>query len=58
MPIVSPLWLLGAALAGQPVPGLEQIMADPDWMARSPRAADWGLDSRAVWYRRKQAGSE
>lgn len=58
MPIVSPFWLLGAALAGQPVPGLEQIMAHPDWVARSPRAAGWSLDSRTVWYRRKQAGSE
>ena len=58
VPIVSPLWLLGAALAGQPVPGLEQIMAHPDWVARSPRAAGCGLDSRTVWYRRKQAGSE
>ena len=64
MPIVSPLWLLGAALAGQPVPGLKQIMAHPDWVARPARRVPedvWkprvdgpaGLGATARWYERE-----
>ncbi|HCH62631.1 MAG TPA: S9 family peptidase [Deltaproteobacteria bacterium] len=58
MSVALMLWLLGVATAGEAVPGLEQIMAHPDWVARSPYAPGFGLDSRTVWYRRKQAGSD
>ncbi|SHI26231.1 S9 family peptidase [Ferrimonas marina] len=35
---------------------LKQIMADPDWMGRSPTAFYWGSDSRTVYYQQKQQG--
>jgi len=37
---------------------LEQIMADQDWVARSPESAYWGLDGESVFYAQKQAGSD
>ncbi|WP_213994764.1 prolyl oligopeptidase family serine peptidase [Arsukibacterium sp.] len=37
---------------------LEQIMADPDWLGRSPENAFWGADSSQVLYQQKRAGSE
>jgi len=36
---------------------LEQIMADPDWLARSPQGAYWRYDGQGVIYQRKQEGS-
>ena len=36
---------------------LEQIMADPDWMGRSPQRWYWGDDSNSVFYQQKRAGS-
>jgi dipeptidyl aminopeptidase/acylaminoacyl peptidase len=36
---------------------LEQIMADPDWMGRSPQAWYWGDDSQTVFYQQKRAGN-
>lgn len=37
---------------------LEQIMADPDWIARSPERPFWSDDSRYVYYSRKRLGDE
>lgn len=37
---------------------LEQIMADPDWLGRTPENAFWGADSSQVFYQQKRAGSE
>jgi len=36
---------------------LEQIMADPDWMGRSPQAWYWGDDNHSVFYQQKREGS-
>ncbi|XQW86360.1 prolyl oligopeptidase family serine peptidase [Thalassotalea piscium] len=36
---------------------LEKIMADPDWMGRSPERWYWGSDSRSVYYSQKQQGT-
>jgi len=36
---------------------LEQIMADPDWMGRSPQAWYWGDNNQSVYYQQKKAGS-
>lgn len=37
---------------------LEQIMADPDWIARSPERAYWSDDSGFVYYSRKRFGED
>lgn len=37
---------------------LEQIMADPDWMGRSPQAWYWGDDNQSVYYQQKREGSQ
>tara|TARA_R110002126_G_scaffold258905_1_gene401891 strand:+ start:3754 stop:6225 length:2472 start_codon:yes stop_codon:yes gene_type:complete len=37
---------------------MEQIMADPDWLGRSPQNAFWSADSSEVYYQQKRAGSE
>ncbi|MGE3108003.1 MAG: prolyl oligopeptidase family serine peptidase [Phycisphaerales bacterium] len=37
---------------------LEQIMSDPDWLARSPERPYWSDDSARVYYSRKRAGSD
>ncbi len=37
---------------------LEQIMADPDWIARSPETPLWNYDSNTIYFRRKRQGSE
>ncbi|KKO47058.1 peptidase S9 [Arsukibacterium ikkense] len=37
---------------------MEQIMADPDWLGRSPQNAFWAADSSQVFYQQKRAGSE
>lgn len=36
---------------------LEQIMADPDWFARSPESWYWGDDSETVFYKQKREGN-
>jgi len=36
---------------------LEQIMADPDWMGRSPQHWYWGDDDNSVFYQQKREGS-
>ena len=36
---------------------LEQIMADPDWFARSPESWYWGDDSDTVFYQQKREGN-
>jgi len=36
---------------------LEQIMADPDWMGRSPKAWYWGTDNRTAFYQQKREGN-
>ncbi|MCG9771529.1 prolyl oligopeptidase family serine peptidase [Pseudoalteromonas piscicida] len=37
---------------------LKQAMAHPDWLGRQSEGAYWGADSKTVFYKRKQAGSE
>ena len=36
---------------------LEKIMADPDWMGRSPERWYWGDNSKSIFYSQKQQGS-
>ena len=36
---------------------LEQIMADPDWMGRSPESPFWSIDGNAIYYSQKREGS-
>ncbi|MBL4910066.1 MAG: S9 family peptidase [Alteromonadaceae bacterium] len=36
---------------------LEQIMANPDWMGRSPQAWYWGDDNETVFYQQKRVGN-
>ncbi len=45
------------AQAGQELT-LKQIMADQDWVARSPENAYWMLDGSGVLYQQKRAGSQ
>lgn len=56
--MLSPLLLLSTIAAAAPVPPLDQLMADPDWVARSPSSPGWADDGRRVWYRRERADSE
>lgn len=37
---------------------LEQIMSDPDWIARSPERPYWADDGSGVYFLRKREGSE
>lgn len=43
---------------GVPALTLEQIMSDPDWIARSPERPFWSDDSASVFYTRKRLGEE
>src|SRR5690554_5811376 len=45
------------AIAGQQIT-LKQIMADQDWVARSPMNAFWMLDGSGVLYQQKRLGSQ
>lgn len=36
---------------------MTQIMADPDWIGRSPESAYWSWDNRSVLFSRKREGS-
>ncbi|WP_417665279.1 prolyl oligopeptidase family serine peptidase [Pseudidiomarina sp.] len=45
------------AVAGQALT-LNQIMADQDWVARSPENAYWMLDGSGVLYQQKREGSQ
>jgi len=36
---------------------LEQIMSDPDWIARSPESPIWSDDSSQIFYQQKQLGN-
>jgi dipeptidyl aminopeptidase/acylaminoacyl peptidase len=36
---------------------LTQIMADPDWMGRSPEAWYWGDDNHSIFYQQKRLGN-
>src|SRR5690606_23758001 len=45
------------AIAGQQMT-LKQIMADQDWVARSPMNAFWMLDGSGVLYQQKRLGSQ
>ncbi|ESP95023.1 prolyl oligopeptidase family serine peptidase [Pseudoalteromonas luteoviolacea] len=37
---------------------LEQAMADPDWISRSPESAFWGADSNTIYFNQKQVGNQ
>ncbi|WP_372625996.1 prolyl oligopeptidase family serine peptidase [Arsukibacterium sp.] len=37
---------------------IEQIMADPDWLGRTPENPFWGADGSHVFYQQKRPGSE
>jgi dipeptidyl aminopeptidase/acylaminoacyl peptidase len=37
---------------------LDRIMADPEWIGRSPENAFWADDSASIYYEQKQVGSE
>ncbi len=41
-----------------PIPPLEQIMADPDWLGNQPENAYWGDDNRTVFFEQKRDGSK
>ena len=50
--------VLGTVAVGAPIPELDQIMADPDWVARSPWWPGWSTDSRTVWFHRERTDSD
>lgn len=50
-------------LQAQPAPDgdeltLDQIMADPDWIGRSPENPRWSGDGKFIYYQRRQNGTE
>ncbi len=47
-----------AQTAGSTQLTLKQIMADQDWVARSPESAYWMVDGSGVLYTQKRAGSD
>lgn len=49
---------LTATATAQESLSLEQIMSDPDWIARSPESPVWSRDGRTIFYQRKREGSE
>ena len=53
------LLLATALMAGVAHPQtLEQIMAHPDWLGRSPENPYWADDGSSIYYERKVEGSE
>ena len=54
---VATLAALASCVVLADVPGLEQIMADPDWIGNPPTDAFWSDTGDAVYYRQKRAGS-
>lgn len=50
--------VLPIVLAQQSAITLEQIMQDPEWVARSPESPYWTLDSTTVYYSQKQLGTD
>ncbi|MCJ8320587.1 MAG: prolyl oligopeptidase family serine peptidase [Colwellia sp.] len=46
-----------AILTNTEVITLEQIMADPDWFARSPESWYWGDDNETIFYKQKRQGN-
>ena len=46
-----------AAATKATIISLEQIMADPDWFARSPESWYWGDNSETVFYQQKRQGN-
>lgn len=45
------------ATADAPAFTMEQIMADPEWIGRSPERPFWSLDGQQVLFQQKQEGS-
>ena len=54
--IVSPKQTAGASAMAQAL-SLEKIMADPDWIGRSPTSAYWADDNQHIYYQQKREGS-
>jgi len=46
-----------SVIANPNVITLEQIMADPDWFARSPESWYWGDDNDTIFYKQKRQGN-
>lgn len=46
-----------SATGEQPMLNLERIMADQDWVARSPERAYWSYDGAQILFERKREGS-
>ena len=60
--LLAGAWLLAgapstAAAASAPLPSLEQIMADPDWIGAPVKSAYWAVDGRSLYYSQKHGGS-
>lgn len=51
-------WAIAPARAGEAVPDLKQIMADPDWIGPPVAAAWWQLDGQSAIYRVKRTGAD
>ena len=52
------LVVIGANQAASQSISLQQIMADPDWIGRSPQQPYWADDSASNYFRQKREGSE
>ena len=52
------LVVIGANQAASQSISLQQIMADPDWIGRSPQQPYWADDSASIYFRQKREGSE
>jgi dipeptidyl aminopeptidase/acylaminoacyl peptidase len=61
--LLAALFIASPIFAETPPPSLsadqlslKKIMADPDWMGRSPKNAEWTLDSQQIVFNRKAEG--